>query len=301
MQLPVLGVLVVAGRAVPAHGVREAPPVQVVVLREQASEELGQAAALVVVQVREARDVPARHHEGLERPEGPERHDRHPPVVLDDHPGLEAQLETGVVEQQRAARRLERGSLPLVLDRGLVGEMSAGPQLAVRVRVGRPHVLAAVLEHEHGAVSPAELGDLLDPQTDHLLDLRCRHQREIEVVPGGEAQDPAGAGPGPNLQERALLGRGLGRVRTQGGEVVDEREGPFVRGVPLASRPLVAGTQVAARVVSGPWRRVRRLRPAEPRAGRAARRHQYPSPVQRVQPPVGRARRVDGVVSRRSE
>ena len=104
-------------------------------------------------------------------------------LVLEDDPRPVVLL-FRVVEQEAAAGALGVTTLGGVLPSRLDRQRSAGPDLAVRMRVRGAHRRAAILEDLHPAVGGTELVGLLGPDVDDPPDLGGVHDREIEIVAG---------------------------------------------------------------------------------------------------------------------
>ena len=100
-----------------------------------------------------------------------------------------------IVDQQRPAMRDEILRLGVGLLLHLVGQMAGRPDLAVRMRVGAAHDLAAVLENLYGSdIRPAAERDrLLDPGVHHPLDVGDLHHGDREIMARREAQHAADA------------------------------------------------------------------------------------------------------------
>ena len=157
----------------------------------------------------------------------------------------------------------------------LHGQGVAGPDLAVRVRVGGAHRLAPVLEHLDPPELPAELRGLVGPDVHDPADLGRTHPRQGQVVARREADHAAGA-PGAFGAEQARLHPRVRRVRAEGGEVVGEHECRVVDRVDIAVHSRVAGAQVAAGVERRPLLRRLRLLGAQPGPPGAAGRDEHP-------------------------
>ena len=101
--------------------------------------------------------------------------------VLRHDPLAQAQFLGEIVDQQRTAMGDEILRLGVGLLLHLVRQMPGRPDLAVRMRVGAAHDLAAIFEDLHRAdVGPAAERDrLLDPGVDHPLDVGDLHHREV--------------------------------------------------------------------------------------------------------------------------
>ena len=96
-------------------------------------------------------DGPDRHDHRLERPHGPERHQRDPGVVAADQARAVGDLVRDVVAEQVAAVAFGVAPLHGELARRDVRHGGRRPDLAVRVRVAAAHRRALVLEHLHVA------------------------------------------------------------------------------------------------------------------------------------------------------
>src|SRR3954462_9507866 len=116
------------------------------------------------------------------------------------------------------------------------------------MRVTGAHELAAVLEDLDPARALAELVRLISPDVDHRTNLLGAHQCETEVVARRKADHATGSafalGDG-----QAVFKAPFGGTGGQRAEVVVEDERPLVVGVAGAVGSLVAGTEVAARIV----------------------------------------------------
>src|SRR5271168_4768987 len=91
--------------------------------------------------------MPPAEHQGLKRPDRPERYQRHNRRTFkyDALPALELQIEVAA-QQARPAARAEF-FLSLLLARRQIGQFRGGPDLAMRMRIAGAHQLAAVFEY----------------------------------------------------------------------------------------------------------------------------------------------------------
>ena len=176
-------------------------------------------------------------------------------------------------------------ALVTVLQLGFFGKVSARPDLAVRMRVGAAHHRTLVLEHLHPGVAGAELSRLRGPAVDHGAQrdvVEVGERRRVVVRP---ADDTALAA--HRLRREQGVGRLVGgRAVGQGREIVGEHERAAVVGVDDAARPLGARTKIAVRVVRHARLDRRLLHLPEPGSLRALRRHQHPTPGERVAAPM---------------
>ncbi len=126
----------------------------------------------------------------------------------------------------------------------LVRQRGAGPDLAVRVRIGAPHDFALVLEDLDPAIGLPQVGGLFGPDPDDILNRLQVHFGKGQVVPGGKANHPTGACLGFGAKERVRRPR-IRNVREQGREIVIKDKGARVVRVAKTTRPLVPRAEIA--------------------------------------------------------
>ena len=155
--------------------------------------------------------VRLREDQRLERPHGPERHQRHEVGVFQDDAFIAASLDLEVVAEQAGAGLRSVRTLASQLLRRLIGDRFVGPDLPVRMGVAGTHHRPTVLE-DLNVSHPwdcAELEVLVGPSVDDEADGRPFHGTEREVVAGREADDSADAALGLRDEELARF-RGSG-------------------------------------------------------------------------------------------
>jgi hypothetical protein len=92
---------------------------------------------------------------------------------------------------------------------------------------------------------------LLGPGIDDRPDLGRRHAGQRQVVPRMVAHHPAQARLALHPEQRVIVGLIMGSVGQQRHEIVVEYERAVIGRVGDAAHPLVAGAQVAFRIVMG--------------------------------------------------
>ncbi len=293
VQLPVGIAAAVRGLAVPAHAVGEAGLEEVVVAGGQPLENRGQGVPLGVGEVGEGLHRPPGQEHGLEGPDRPKGDQGHPMVVF--HHDARAIVPNGqfggqIVHQQGRAVVLEVGALGDLFLGRFHGHPAVGPDLAVGVGVGAAHHRAFVLEDLHivDAGTSAQIHHLLGPHIHHPADVCGVHLGQGEVVPGAEADHPAGAGLRLGLEEGAAAHIPPGPVQKQGGKIILKDKGVGVVGIlRRAPRPLIAGAKITFRVVGRAIVRRRFLHLSLPRPFGAVGRDQHPFAVEDVTAAVG--------------
>ena len=158
-----------------------------------------------------------------------------------------------VVAEQATAGAGQVFALGLGLGGRLVGHKVGGPDLAVRMRVAGAHHGSAVLKDLH-VLDPvqAAISWYSCVQASTTRRISCAgHASQGQAVVGMEAKHLAQAACGLGHQQRR--GRRLGQrrgIRQQGRVIVYKREDAFIRRVYRPARPLVAGAQIALRIVA---------------------------------------------------
>ena len=157
----------------------------------------------------------------------------------------------------------------------------------MRVRVGAAHDGALVFKDLHPFPLVRELGHLVHPGGDHPFDGGQGQLGQGLAVIRREADDPAGAPGGFQLQQgirRRVGGRG---VLHQGGEVVGKDEGTLIVGVDIAGHPGVARTEEAVGIMGLARRQAHLLDLALPGALGPVRGDQHVLAGERVEAAVG--------------
>jgi len=121
----------------------------------------------------------------------------------------------------------------------------------VRVRVGTAHHRALVLEDLDVAdeIALAQVASLLGPGIHHAADVARLHLGQRQVVARAEADHPADPALALDAKQRVIVRLVGGRAGQQRGKIIVENERARVVGVAVAPGALVAGTQVAVRIV----------------------------------------------------
>ena len=288
VQVPLRVRLAVGGRLVQPGRVRERHAEEVVVAPREPPQHVGQPVALGAVELRQARHRPPAHDERLEGPHRPERHERDEGVVGDDDPLPTLELEAQVVLEQRASVTVVVGALRLPLAGRHERHGALRPDLAVGVRVARPHRLPLVLEDldVRDVVARAELLVLRRPQVHDAAHGGELHVGERLVVARREAEHAAGARLVVRDEQPIDVHRRTPAAGGERGEVVLEDEGLGVLGVAVPADALVAGAEVAGRVVGRPPRDRGLLDLPLPRSLGAVRRDEHPLAAERVEAAV---------------
>lgn len=168
--------------------------------------------------------------------------------------------------------------------RGLVGDVFGGPDLAVGVGVAGSHHGSAIFED----LDVAQVGLAAEffvfgcPGVNDFADVGQRHAGEGEAVVGVEADDLAASALALGAEQWGGSGFGSGRVGQQGGVVVVENEYAFINGRKVPTGALVAGAEIAVRVVVNVREARGGIDLALPGALRAMGRNQDPLAAQRV-------------------
>ncbi len=242
----------------PAHRVREWHIEHAVVQGDDRLQQLGQALLLGGLQFIERGNRPLRKHEQLERPLRPERHQRDPVIVRGDDTLSGLQFRLRVVDEQRPA--MSRLVLPLTLQLVLdfIRHDAGRPDLPVRMRIARAHHLAAILEDQHVSevATRIELGELRSPGTHDACCFLLRQVAERQIVPRRIAQHAAFARDRLR-REQSLAFRACITCRIECRKVVRENVRLRVLQIHSTVRALVAGTQIALRIVRESSRRRR--------------------------------------------
>ena len=203
----------------------------------------------------------------------------------------------GLLGGQRQQHRLAVRGVPSGL-RGVLGgdgggQVIAGPDLPVRMRVGAAHHRALVLEYLHIGVSLAQIGGLCHPCGDDAFYGGQGQFGQALAVVGREADDACLPARGGGLQQ-ACGGLGRGRIGAERRKIIGEDVGAFIRRVRLAGHAGVAGAEVARRIMRGALRGVGRVLLPLPRALGAVRGYQQPFVRQRVVAAVRVVGRIKG-------
>src|ERR1700722_662980 len=148
------------------------------------------------------------------------------------------------------------------------------------MRIARAHHGAAIFENLDviDIFQFAQLSKLFYPCANNELNFFQTHRGECEIVTRGKTNHAANSrfrfcDEQPHVVDVETSARGL---RLQGSEVIVEYERGGVRGVSNPARPQVAGTKIAARVVSRLGRGWDLGYFPLPGTRRAMRRDQYP-------------------------
>lgn len=169
--------------------------------------------------------------------------------IFEDRAGGELGFAMGVIEEERAVMFFEVEALGKVFFSDFVGELIAGPDLAVGVGVGAAHDFAFIFEDLNPSPLAAEVGDFIGPAMDDLEDLGRGHLGEREIVAWGEADYPGDSANWLGMKERIFGGGGVG-FGEEGREVIIENESGGVLRIELTIGAEVARAEVASGVVS---------------------------------------------------
>src|ERR1035437_4026110 len=249
VELPVASVLPVERCLVPTHRVRERHVEQPVVTAQQISHGRGKAVPLVAIKLGKTRDSPARDQKRLVGPGRPIGNDEQPLVVAADA-SAPATLLSDVVEEKSITRRFEVAPLGGVFSDRFPRQGLAGPDLAVRMRIGGAHRGAVVLEDLDPAKPAAELRRLRRPEVYDTTHILAAHAGQSHIVAGREADHHARAARRIGA-EQPFVDPKDGRVRLERCVVVSEDESRFVARIALAVGADIAGAEVTSRVVPG--------------------------------------------------
>ena len=149
---------------------------------------------------------------------------------------------------------LEIRALRLQLLLVLVGQRPSRPDLAVRSRIARPHLLASILEDLHVVDGRAGADGfiLLGPGIHHRANGSRIHPRQREVVARREADYLANTRLSPCDKQIAFPELAFRRVWLQSGKVVLEDECRLILRVTNSTGSGVPRAEVAIRVVRNP-------------------------------------------------
>ena len=185
--------------------------------------------AFVVFELCQRSCLSASDDQGFEGPVGPVRHDCDEMLVLDDDP---IPFGFHIVGKNRSPPEV------FLLSRDDRRDMLGRPDLTVRMRIARTHLLAAVFEDLHMADARicAELRVLLGPCLDDVLQRREWELAEAQIMAWRITNNPADS----------VLAVAF---RDERREVVREHVRACVAGVALTSAAAVTGTEVTGAVM----------------------------------------------------
>ncbi len=229
-----------------------------------------------------------RQDHGLKGPGRPKRDQHGKGFVLQHQPLARGQLLRQVPAQKALPLLVQVHGLTAILQGGIQRHAARGPYLAVGMRIGATHDRAPVLENLNvtDVVPPAQSTEFIAPDIDHGGGPVHAQAGHGEIMAGGIADNPADARFRLGHQQAVRLGRAFGRFRHQCGKIVGKDKGSIIVGIDRAARPLVAGAQIAGRVVPRQHGTVRFLLLPLPRSLGAMRRHQHPLAGELIEPPV---------------
>src|SRR6516164_2717364 len=117
----------------------------------------------------------------------------------------------------------------------------------MRMRVAGAHHRAPIFENLH-IPDPRlrlEIDRLLAPGFYNALDCAAIHLRQRQIVARRKADYAADPTLALRNEEAVIVEQAMLRIRNERRKIVIEHEGGLIRGVPNASGPFIAGTQVA--------------------------------------------------------
>jgi len=298
VEMPLLVSALVRRRLVETHGVGEAGFEEIVEARGDAAKRIGQAVALVGRELRHGAQVAAADQQHLEGPDCPPGDEGGEVVVLEDQAatmrGVGAIGGGGIFGGEIFAKEAAAGegevlALGFGFGCGLFGDEAGGPDLAVWMGVAGAHHRAAVLEDLHvlDPVVGAQLLVLAHPGVDDGADLFAGHAGQGERVVGVVAEDLAEAACRHGAEKlRGLRSGRRGRIGQESGVIVYKGEHAVVGRIDRTAGTVVAGAEVAFRIVGDAGRRGFLAHFALPRPLRAMGRNQHPRLPQRIPAPV---------------
>ena len=211
--------------------------------------------------------------------------------IFDDRAGGELGFAIGVIEEERAVIFFEVEALGKVFFGDFVGELIAGPDLAVGVGVGAAHDFAFIFEDLDPGPLASEGGGFIGPAVDDPEDFGGGHLGEGEIVSWGETDHSGDSSDGLGEEEGIFGGGGVG-FGEEGGEVVIESESGSVVGVALAVGAEVSCAEVASGIVWGSGSGREGFVATLPRAEGAVRGDEEPLAGEGIAPTVGRLSKV---------
>ena len=154
----------------------------------------------------------------------------------------------------------------------------------MRMRIARPHHLAAILKDLYGIdpVQRSEFEVLPGPCVDHASNLGDAHASYGEAVIGEEADDPADASLRVRDKQFFLVVFKSLNIRLQCGEIIVENECALVLGIADSPGARITRTQIAIRIVGDRRWRCLFLNLTLPGTLRPVRRNQHPFACQGV-------------------
>src|ERR1700722_7988006 len=291
VQLPFWMRLPIARRGMQPHGIRKRSIEDPIVRRSDSLEDSGEVRTFGLRQRLKLSHMPPRQNHYFKRPHRPERNHSDKACIRRHHTFARPLLEREVGTQKHRVLLRKVRLLTREFRHNLIGDRLAGPDLTVRMRIACAHHRTTILEDLHVAdvVARTQLNGLFDPRIHHRTNLLHRHLRQREVMTRRKTDHPAGSALALGDKESlaGLVTREPWSVQLQCCKVILEDIGAGVFFSPRSGGPHVSRTQIAVRIVGQRSRSSLGLGLPLPRSLRPMGGHQYPLPLQRIEPPMG--------------
>src|SRR5712692_10420678 len=233
MKVPLFVRLAVCGALMESHGIRKGSLENIVAARSQALQDIGQSVASGFREFIHGTDVALADDKGFKGPDRPEWHEGSKLLVFTNDALLESGLDLQVLAEQASSVPLPIIEKRRSLFRGLIGNGSVGPNLAVWMRVARAHHGATIFE-DKDIIDPRllpEFSILADPDINDCPNLSETHSGERQVMASRKTDHPTIAAFAAGDEQAGVVLVELRRGRQKRGKVIVKDKSGFVLGV----------------------------------------------------------------------